>query len=287
MNHAHSAGLAGTMMVMLAAALGLSEPPPQSKPDQAKPAEPPLLSGPQVSAPVARTLVQLDAQGRFVRIEARPEQAALIMLSMDGSQREEARYANEARLTAIGGLLLDNLDLAIESAEAQEAGKGERTGELSRQLYDKFDPEHTRDPLLPALEKLLEPEAQKELHRLVDDYWKAWIDWEVRGSKDKSDEVRKRTQNRLTFGMFQQDLRQAYERTLRPYRARMQAINQIAQPTDEQKQAIRTIMLDFIRETRAQPTPEQNREAARKIYEALDDGRRQKVFESLLMRLGT
>lgn len=291
--------LAGGLLALALTAAGAqppSTPPPKppaapaSSPATA-PAAPsqPLLRGPDVGEPVSRTLVQLDAQGRFVRIEARPEQVAMMMLASDSMQRDEARAANGARLASLGEFLLDNLDDAIASADAQAAGDNKRVQEISRRLYDKFEPQHPRDPLMPALEKMLAPETQTELHRLVDEYWKAWIDWEVRGVKeqDRTDQTRKRTQDRLAYGMFQNDLRQAYERTLRPYRAKMQALNEIAQPTDEQKQAIRTIMLDLIRETRLNPTPEQNREAARKIYEALDDDRRQKVFESLLMRLGT
>jgi hypothetical protein len=204
-------------------------------------------------------------------------------------QRDDARSASQARMASLQEFLLDNLPALLENAEAQDAGNGKRVQEISRQLFDKFDPQHTRDPLMPALEKMLNPESQAELHRLVDEYWKAQVEWEMRGLKDKdrTDEARRRTQDRLVFGLFQQDLRQAYERTLRPYRVKMQALNDIARLTPEQKDSIRTIFLDFVQQTRLHPTPEQNHEVADKIYQTLDDDRRQKVFESLLMRLGT
>jgi hypothetical protein len=92
-------------------------------------------------------------------------------------------------------------------------------------------------------------------------------------------------QNRLAFDLFQQEFRQAYERTLRPLRTKFDVLVQSVEPTDEQKQAIRAILHEYIRAGRLDPTPELQQEAARRIYQVLDEGRRQRLFEVAFARL--
>jgi hypothetical protein len=50
----------------------------------------------------------------------------------------------------------------------------------------------------------------------------------------------------------------------------------------EQRTAVRTIILDYVRETKFEPTPEQRRAAARQIFDALDEEGRISMFEMLL-----
>lgn len=244
-----------------------------------------LLRGPEVPETTARTLVRTDAQGRFQRVEGRPEEAAITLLNLDPETREKARQAAADRRETLRNFLLDNLELVIASTDAQAAGDQGKARDIARQMRDRFDPQRDRDPALPAIAAVIAEERIAELHRLTDEYWDALIAWELRNSKDKSDAARKRVQDRVTFDMFNQEVRQAYERTLRPLRNKFDAIVQAVEPTDEQKQAIRAILHDYIRAGRLDPTPEQQQEAARRIYQALDDERRQKLFETVFNRL--
>ena len=244
-----------------------------------------MLRGPEVPASAAHTLVRLDASGRFQRVEGRPEEAALVILELDPDLREQARQAAAARRETLRAAVLEHLDLIIAGTDAIEAGQREKATEIMRQMRDRIDPEHQRDPVLPALTAVLGSEQGQQLTLLVEDYWTACLDWELRNSKDKSDAARQRVTERIGFEMFQQEIRQAYERTLRPYRAKFEAIVNATQPTDEQKQAIRGILLDLIRAGGLEPTLDQQQETARKVYQALDEERRQKLFEAAFNRL--
>lgn len=244
-----------------------------------------VLSGPEVSSSAMRTLVRLDASQRFVRVEGRPDEAAVMLLELDPDRREQARQVAAARRETMRTFLLANLELVVESTDAIEAKDNQKAQRIQRQMYDRFDPAHLRDPLAERLAEVLSAEESAQLTQLTDEYWNAWLDWEMRNAKDKSDSARERTQSRLLNDLFQQELRQAYERTLRPYRAKFESIVRAVDPTDEQKAAIREIIHQYIQAGGLEPTTQQQQEAARKIYQALDEERRMKLFEAAFTRL--
>ncbi len=251
-----------------------------------RPADAPdLLKGPEVPESIARTLIRFDAQGRFQRTEGRPEEAAITLLELESEARDAARQAAAARRETLRGYLIDNLDLIIASADFQEAGDREKVQGILRQMRDALDPQHERSPALNAICATLAEEHASELRRLVDEYWNALADWELRNSRDKSEAARQRVFDRVGFDLFQQDIRQAYERTLRPLRNKFDTIVQSVDATDEQKQAIRAILHEYIRAGRLDPSPDLQQEAARRVYQVLDEDRRRKLFEVAFARL--
>jgi hypothetical protein len=150
---------------------------------------------------------------------------------------------------------------------------------LAKDLYEQFDPRHERSPILEQLASLVPPSEATDLHRAVDEYWDAWIVSETRG-KQTRDEVEKR----LTFSLFQDEVRAAYEATLRPYKDRLDRVERIVEPTPEQKGEIREAVIAYIRESKLKPTAQQRSELARKIYDVLDEDRRMKLFEAAIFQ---
>ena len=248
----------------------------------AQPPEKPALGGPSVPDRVAHTLVQHDARGEFIRVEGRLETAALTILGADQHQRDAISKAAADREGAINMLLVDQIELVERSVDAFRAGDANKELGLLRELRAKIDPENTRDPLLKPLSEVLAPEQHAELSRVLDEYWKAWVDWELLGESDRSEQARARTQGRLVLKLFQEEVRQAYDRTLRPYRDRLERIDFIAEPTPEQRTQIRTAMIDFIRQTRLQPSIAERRRAAQRIYAALDETRRLRLLDAFI-----
>lgn len=241
-----------------------------------------VLSGPAVPDEVARTLVRFNAGGRFQRVEGRPEEAALMLLPLDSDTRERARAVISDHEAALQRLLIDNIDTVKETTDAILAGDNAGVQRLSKDLYDRFDPAHTRDPLMAPLVGVLPDAQHADLKRLLDEYWAAWIKAERRaGSK----EPEAKAQGRLTFTLFQEDIRRAYDRTLRPFRERIERIYQVADPTPEQRAAIREAVIDYIRETRLKPSAEQRDQVARRVYLILDEERRIKLFSAALAQL--
>lgn len=231
----------------------------------------PMLRGPEVPDEVMHTIVRHDAMGRFVRVEGRPEEAALGQLQLDPVRRDQARQVILDRAAALSRLLIERIDLVKDATDAALNRDNARAQALARSLYDIFEPGHEHAPLLAPLEKVLSAEEHARLGRMVDEYWSAWIAWEQRNSRQKDDQA---VRQRLAFGLFQEEVRQAYERTLRPWRDRIDRIYTAVDATPEQKQAIRDAVIDFIRASGLRPSAEQRQDLARRIYEALDEDRR-------------
>lgn len=233
--------------------------------------DPAPLRGPDVPDAVMHTIVRHDAMGRFLRVEGRPEEAALGQLNLDPMRRDHAREVIVDRAAAISRHLVEHIDLVKESTDAIMARNNARAQAVARQLHDLFDPKHERSPLLTPLADALTADEHARLARMVDDYWAAWIDAERRNNPRQEEAA---VQERLVSLLFQEDIQRAYERTLRPVRERLERIYTAVDPTPEQRSAIRNAVLDYVRDTALRPTPEQREAVARKIYEALDEERR-------------
>lgn len=273
--------LALAALAALSAATALAQPEPADQPMQ-PPNDQPLLAGPQVRDSAADTLVQRDMQGRFQRLDARPEEAALTRMVLDPEQRERARAVIGDRAASLRRHLVDNIDLIRESTDAIRAGDQATARRLARDLYDSFDPAHERDPLLAPLAAVLSPDEHTELTRLVDEYWDSWIDAELRASPGQP---REQVRDRLILEQFQSELTTAYRYTLQPFQQKLDAIYAAVEPTPEQRAAIRAAVIEYIRDGRLQPTADQRAILARTIYQALDEPRRIKLLAAALAAL--
>jgi hypothetical protein len=245
--------------------------------DAAPPAD--LLRGPAVTEDLRPSLVGSDMEGRFRRIEGRPEEAALAMLVLDPAVREAAKRVLDARLEAIREHVLDQIDLLRESSDATRAGDRKRAEELQGEMMRRFDGWRERAPLLAPLGDVLPPEAQAELVRMVDDYWTAWIASETRGDRrrDPAD-----IEARLSRQLFQGELTAVYNATLRPLQQKLDRIYELAAVTDEQRAAIREAVIAHVKTTRLRPTEAQRLEFARAVIAPLDEEQRLRIVAAAL-----
>lgn len=285
--------LAGCSLALASAAPALqTQPQPQSQPQpevaqpqHTGPAAEPVLGGPKVPDELVRTLVRRDAKGNFLRAEGRPEEAALALLGLKPDDREKARGVIGDRAARLCDSLFDHADRLREASDLIAAGKRDEAASIARAFWDEFEPDHAPAPMLYAMGQALGPAHEAELTRIVDEYWDAWITWELRRSRDKSEQARSRVRERLAFQLFQDELRQAYDRVIRPYRERVEQIFAALDPTPEQRASIRGAVVEFVRESRARPTPQQRREVLTKIYSILDQERRAKFFDLVARQL--
>ncbi len=244
-----------------------------------------LLRGPTVPDNIAQTLVNTDMGGKFIPIPGRPAEAALGLVLIDPERRQSAGEAAEARRMAIGMLLVDNIDMVKQASDATRAGENNKAQAVYRKLYAQFNPDNVRDPLLDALKDVLSEQEVRQIQQLVNEYWDASINWALRNAKDNSEAARKRAQRRLSFQLFRREIGEAYNWSLRPIQQRLESIYRATEPTEEQRSAIRDVMIDYIRESRLRPTPEQRQTAAARIYDLLDETQRLKLFEQALWQL--
>jgi hypothetical protein len=244
--------------------------------DDASPAE--ALRGPSVPDQQTETLVNRTMTGRFVPLEVRPEAAAIQELGLDEATLERAKAVIDERSFAVTMHLVDELDTIREMTDARMDGRPEDAQELFNDLWSSFDENTERSPLIKPLEAVLEPDDAAALRRLVDEYWEAWIDAELGGRMDAGDNARERVARRLALGLFQREVQDSYETSLRRYQQAIEGVSNFVEPTPEQRQEIRMIIIEHIKATRLAATPEQRRQTNLKIYRMLDDERQEKLF---------
>lgn len=244
-----------------------------------------VMRGPTVPTERSRTLVGRAADGRFEPLEQRAEVAAIQRMRLDDATRERAMAIVDARRMAVAMLLVDEIDLLRDQTDAIREGRREEAAEMLRAMWERFDPERSATPLIEPMRGVLSEEEFAEFRRLVEGYWEAWIDWELRNRMGAGEDARERVRERLAFGWFQREVREGYEASLRRYQQAMDGIYAAVEPTDEQRQAIRSIVIEHIKKTRLDATSDERRAVMHTIYDMLDAERQRKFFDYLLRQV--
>lgn len=176
--------------------------------------------------------------------------------------------------------LVDRIDDVREITDAMQRGEQETAGRIVRQLHRDFESDEAHVPLLDSLRDTLAGDEYEQLERLVDEYWQAALDRRVRDRPEPDEAAVQAAEQQLAFELFQQELRQAYEWTLRPYREKLETICRITNATEAQREQIRDAVIDFVRESRLSPTEAQYRRLTDRIHDALDESQRRRPFEA-------
>lgn len=237
-----------------------------------------LLRGPAVLDTARPSLVASDMEGRFRRVEGRPEEAALAMLALEPAVREAAKRILDARLEAIREHILDEIDLLRESSDATRAGDRKRAEELQTELFRRFEGSGERAPLLSPLAEALPADAHAELVRMVDEYWRAWIASETAGNRRTPESV----EARFTRQLFQDELTTVHNATLRPLQQKLDRIYELAEVSDAQRAAIRAAVIEHVKRTRLRPSDDARLALARAILGALDEAQRERLFAAVI-----
>ena len=240
-----------------------------------------LLAGPRLRLSDARTLIERNAKGEFRRLTNRPEEEAVKRLDLDPSVRAQVDDVVAQRRTELRLFVIDHMDEALEIVTATESKDRDKAEELSRRLYRAFSPDQPRDPLMPALARVLSLDDIAEVHRLVNEYWEGLVAWELRNRKpkDRTPEKCRETEERLAYQVFKDELRSAYETSLQPYREKFERLEKAVRPTPGQRQEIVDIVKEYVRRTRTRPSEAERKEVMGRIYRVLDDDRRAKFFD--------
>jgi hypothetical protein len=239
------------------------------------------LRGPEVPDTRTRTLVKKTMTGRLERLQVRPEVAALQELDLDEQTAEAAREIVDERSFAVTMMLVDELDRIKEMTDKRTAGDREGAQAIFDEMWNAFEPDAPRSPLIEPLKAVLDDEQSAALRTLVDEYWESLIDWELRNNekRQQNPEVRKRVERRQSLRLFQREVQEGYEASLRRYQQAIDAVADAVEPTPEQRHEIPMIIIEHIKRTRLNATPEQRRATNLEIYRMLDKDRKEKLFE--------
>lgn len=248
----------------------------------AQPAD--TLRGPRVNREQIDTIVITDMSGKFTPVEGRPELVAFARVCDDPDDLARAREMGTSRVFDLAELLVDEIETVRTITDALAEGNNAYAQTLLAQLRLRHDPEMLRDPLRAALEPMLEDAQRKRFDRILDAYWDAWIaaitpesDQNMQG-QPRTPAIKQQIENRLNNELFQRDIANAYEYSLKRYRDAMQAMYDAIEPTSEQRAWIRNRVIQHIKDTRLNPTLEQREALMLEIYDMLDEERQTKLF---------
>jgi hypothetical protein len=248
----------------------------------AQPAD--TLRGPRVDREQIDTIVVTDMSGKFTPVEGRPELVAFARVCDDPDDLARARELGTSRVFDLAELLVDEIETVRTITDALAEGNNAYAQTLLAQLRLRHDPEMLRDPLRAALEPMLEDTQRERFDRILDAYWDAWIaantpesDQNMQG-QPRTPAIKQQIENRLNNELFQRDIANAYEYSLKRYRDAMQAMYDAIEPTAEQREWIRNRVIQHIKDTRLSPTLEQREALMLEIYDMLDEERQTKLF---------
>lgn len=248
----------------------------------AQPAD--TLRGPDVPADAIESIGTTDMNGRFTPVEGRPELAAFMIVCDDPEDLARARELGSAHIFDLAELLVDEIDTVREITDAIAGGNAVYAQTLLAGIRKTHDPDLVRDPLRSKLQTMLTPEQSTRFARIIEDYWLRWVSsqtpMEQQNMKGEpiNQATYQRIENRLSNQLFQQDIANAYEYSLRRYRDSMQAMYDAIDPTPEQRSWIRDRVIAHIKETRLKASFEQREAIMLEIYHLLDEERKAKLF---------
>lgn len=242
------------------------------------------LRGPRVDREQIDTIVITDMSGNFTPVEGRPELVAFARVCDDPDDLARARELGTSRVFDLAELLVDEIETVRTITDALAEGNNAYAQTLLAQLRLRHDPEMLRDPLRAGLEPMLEDAQRERFDRILDEYWDAWIaantpesDQNMQG-QPRTPAIKQQIENRLNNELFQRDIANAYEYSLKRYRDAMQAMYDAIEPTPEQRAWIRNRVIQHIKDTRLNPTLEQREALMLEIYDMLDGERQTKLF---------
>jgi hypothetical protein len=196
------------------------------------------LQGPKVAAEKPpESLVQRDVAGKLVRLEERPEQAALKLLDLSPMEREGADAVLKAHAAAAAKLLSEHTDLFLKVQTARQGGASfEELAPLMRE-FEELVPELLRKPLVDRVSEAL-PEAKRaRFHALVQEYGQAIVKEEA-GAKGRVVPSGPFAARRLESNLLLRDMGQALRARVTDQRERLAALVKAVEATPEQAEKI-------------------------------------------------
>lgn len=172
---------------LVAAAATLAGPALTLAQDRPSPDAP--LSGPKVvdrrEATGKPTLVTHDFDSNVIRPEATPEEAAVRLLPLDQTPKDEIEKLLRERMLIVDKFVATNLDLLTKFGNAEATGDKFDQAMLLAQAAQKLSPLWKRGPLSSEIEKHLPADAKPEYERLLDEYYTAVRDETRRNTGEK------------------------------------------------------------------------------------------------------
>lgn len=265
------------------------------------------LAGPKVDkAPAGKTLVERNFDGSLVRLEERPERAAIDLLALTPEQRKTALALFDERGAAVQKLLYDHFDTFLAVQAARQGGAFRPGGDAKEreQLAPRMKEIHdaaaeaglVRPPLVEQVAKVLPEDQGPEFRRLVSEYMTAL---EAQNQREAGPMQGAFTRpgsptpdgprrgygpgpERTEMNLLLREVARTLGGIVQERKERLEALFKAVDATPEQRTAIEKIIREGAEKNRGRPpTPEQRAENFRKIMDLLTPEQREKAREQL------
>jgi Spy/CpxP family protein refolding chaperone len=307
------------LTLTLSTTLALAQPDPMtaSAPPKAtspKPAEKPkpasgddqALAGPKVDRPAGeKTIVERSFDGTLVRLETRPEQAAVALLTLTDDQKQPINKLFEDRAKKLSTVLYENLDTFLAVQAARQAGGGRPSNDPKdrEEIAGKMRELHKagaeagliEPPLVDQVAKLLPEDQTPEFRRLVSEYMTA-VDQQAqkdfganpqgsfsRPGNPTPDGPRRATGDQRTqMNLFIRELARTLGAVVQERKEQAEALFKAVDATPEQQTQIQNLLRETGEKNKGKrPTPEQRAETFKKIMDLLTPEQRALAREHL------
>ncbi len=248
---------------------------------------PDALQGPRVVEHARpASLVQREMGGALVRLEVRPEEAALELLDLTKEQKEAAAKAVQERFVQVSKALSEDYDLFLKIQAARQGGaEREELVPLVREFAEAARP-LLDPPLVERIGAVVPEERRARYRELVDEYKKAVIQDEAAKRESKEVVSERRAAMRAEINLTLREMGRALRATVTDRRERTDELIKKLDVTPDQEAKIRAI----IRETAGKEgvvgelNEERRREMMQKVLAELTPEQRRAAIERLRQR---
>lgn len=251
----------------------------------AQPTEPPVLSGPVVSAEREQrpTLVQWGYDGRLVMLDASVEQAAIDLLDLDPESREKVDSILAERMAIFDEAVIESLDLVVRFDAARGAKNIRAMGETIGALMGRLSPLVRRGPAVRELAAVLPHQHAEHFRALVTEYQKAIV---TDGKRLAEREYRRFKPIESALQARGEALGQEIDRSIKRSAAMGDAgfeiLLQSLELEEEVESLIRIRTQEFVQAVGFNPSKEENDTFFSKLFLELDRPTRVKVMSGVL-----
>ncbi|MBS0197650.1 MAG: hypothetical protein JSR77_12925 [Planctomycetes bacterium] len=245
-----------------------------------------LLAGPKTAAGAAApTLVERGMDGRLVRPEARPEVAALALITLTPEQREPVTEFLNTRAAKVTELLKDHRDLLLKIQAARQSDAREELMPLLRELRS-FAVPLVEPPLMEQLAAKLPGEQAGQLRSIVGEYMRAVMAEESAKAPDNADRRGAVAAQytpippRIEVMLLVRELARTLGEVVKERKERTDALIKPLDLTPEQDAKVRAIIRNAGEQANGSPSAQARREMWEKIMQELTPEQRVKAREA-------
>lgn len=277
--------------LLAAACLPALAPAQAPKPGAAEPAQPGVLGGPSVSpeaTPAKTSLVEREMGGQLVRLETRPEQAALALLNLTPAQQAATDEVLTQRAAQVARFLQDHYELflSLQGLRQSMQGGGENRNAQAklREFRDAAQP-LLKPALVDQLTPKLDADRAARLKQLTFEYMQALATEAPAGPGQARRPARPTpavaandVPPRVELGLLSREIARTLGSLGASRREKTEDIIQAVAPTPEQEARLREIIRTQGEKGGLSPTIEQRAEMMRAILAELNPEQRRKLM---------